>query len=140
MQPSTPVREALIAFYERFSAGDVDAFADGLAGAEEVPLVIGTAPDEWIAGRSAWISTYREYVAQMPQVTLVPGDIRAFACGDAGWVADRPRISMPDGEEVPVRVTAVLHRENGDWKVVNAHFSIGVPDERLAQVLSWVST
>jgi hypothetical protein len=32
-------------------------------------------------------------------------------------------------------VTAVLRLEDGAWKLINAHFSIGVPDEVLMEIL-----
>jgi hypothetical protein len=30
-----------------------------------------------------------------------------------------------------VRLTAVLHQEDGDWKIVQTHASIGVPNDRM---------
>ena len=140
MQPSPAVRDGQLAFYERFSNGDVEAFAAQITADEDSALVIGTAPDEWMPGRSRWISLFATLVEEMPGFKLAPGEIGAYEEGDVGWAADRPRILTPDGEELSVRVTAVLHREDGDWKVVNAHFSIGVPDERLPEVLSWLAT
>lgn len=31
-------------------------------------------------------------------------------------------------------LTAVLREEDGDWKVVHLHFSVGVPDEEAMQL------
>ena len=36
-----------------------------------------------------------------------------------------------DGKRAPVRITAVLHQEDGDWKAVQTHASIGVPNDRM---------
>jgi hypothetical protein len=30
---------------------------------------------------------------------------------------------------MPIRILAVMLEEDGEWKIVNAHFSVGVPDE-----------
>jgi hypothetical protein len=30
---------------------------------------------------------------------------------------------------VPIRLTAVLLKEDGAWKIQHGHFSVGVPDE-----------
>lgn len=30
--------------------------------------------------------------------------------------------------------TAVLHREDDRWKLVHAHFSVGVPDEKVGEL------
>ncbi len=38
-------------------------------------------------------------------------DVKAFQEGSVGWAAGR----------VPVRMIAVLHRENGEWKTVQTH-------------------
>jgi hypothetical protein len=40
---------------------------------------------------------------------------------------------LPDGQVVPFRLTAVFHREGQAWRMVQAHFSVGVPNERLGQ-------
>ena len=40
----------------------------------------------------------------------------------------RGRFTGADGAERPVRMTGVLVREDGQWKVVQSHDPIGVPD------------
>jgi ketosteroid isomerase-like protein len=54
-----------------------------------------------------------------------PDDIRAVADdldvhvqGDIAWVDGRWWFTRPDGAERPVRITAVLAREGGQWKLV----------------------
>ena len=47
------------------------------------------------------------------------------------WVADEPTIEMPDGSSVPARLTAVMRIDGDRWKIVHAHFSVGVPDEEV---------
>ena len=59
MQHSTGVRDGMIRFYERFSAGDATGFAEAIARAEGVS-VIGTGPDEGHDDRDDWISTYEQ--------------------------------------------------------------------------------
>ena len=72
MNESTAVKDALRAFYARFSAGDVQQFGTGLAG---VPngMVIGTAPAEWYLGRDAWIAAYRDQVTAIPGIRVEGG-------------------------------------------------------------------
>jgi ketosteroid isomerase-like protein len=41
---------------------------------------------------------------------------------------------MPDGSAIKTRVTAVLRRDDGTWKLVHAHFSVGVPDEEVVEL------
>jgi ketosteroid isomerase-like protein len=35
------------------------------------------------------------------------------------------------GSSTPFRLTAVMHREQGKWKIIQLHFSIGVPNSQL---------
>ena len=45
--------------------------------------------------------------------------------------ADRPKFRLPDGTEIPLRMTFVFVREEGEWKVAQQHISIGVPNEQI---------
>ena len=58
----------------------------------------------------------------------MPRNPKAFTEGTVGWAADRPTFVV-GGKEIPLRLTLVLHREGGEWKVVQLHSSIGVPNE-----------
>jgi SnoaL-like domain len=121
-------------FYQRFSAGDVASFAQGITSGNDA-LIIGTGPQEWLEGRETWIAGYQGQIAAIPEIRMEPGDPRGYAEGALGWVADRPTFVLPDGATIPARVTAVLRLEDGAWKFVNAHFSVGVPDEVLMEML-----
>jgi hypothetical protein len=47
---------------------------------------------------------------------------------------DKPSFVLPNGARLPTRLTAVLHQEEGEWKVVHLHFSVGVPDEHAIEL------
>ena len=49
--------------------------------------------------------------------------------GSVGWAADCIKIRLPDATEIPCRLTMVWHQENGCWKIVQSHLSIGVGDD-----------
>jgi len=59
------------------------------------------------------------------------GVLKAYCEGSVGWVAARHMHKPPDGTEIEFRMTAVFHNENGQWKVVQQHASVGVPNEAL---------
>jgi hypothetical protein len=42
---------------------------------------------------------------------------------------DQPKFRLPDGKEIQARFTTVFHREHGEWRIVQHHVSIGVPNE-----------
>jgi hypothetical protein len=134
MQRSPEVEHAVRRLYERFSANDVDGFAAGLSAAPD-GMVIGTAPPEWYEGRDAWIAAYAEQIAAIPGIRLEAGDPHGWAEGAVGWAADRPTFVLPDGTPVPARLTVVLLTDGVEWKPVQAHFSLGVPDDLLPALL-----
>ncbi len=134
MQHSTGVRDGMLRFYERFSAGEATGFAEVLAQAEGVS-VIGTGPGEGHDDREDWISTYEQMMAgEMAGTRLEGGDPRAYEEGSMGWGVDEPHFVFPDGSRLATRLSAVLRQEDGDWKVVHLHFSVGVPDEQAMQL------
>lgn len=52
-------------------------------------------------------------------------DPRGYEEGTVGWGTDRPSFVLPDGSRLPTRLTAVLHSEQNEWKIVHLHFSVG---------------
>jgi hypothetical protein len=44
-------------------------------------------------------------------------------------MSDRPTLVVGGEMRVPLRVTAVVERDGGSWKVVQWHASIGVSNE-----------
>ena len=134
MQQSAGVRDGILRFYERFSGGDAARFAEVIAQGEGVS-VIGTGPGEGHDDRDDWITTYEQMMhGEMGGTRLEGGDPRADEEGSLGWGVDEPQFVFPDGSRLPTRLTAVLREEDGDWKVVHLHFSVGVPDEQAIQL------
>jgi ketosteroid isomerase-like protein len=135
MEQSSSVQEAMRQFYARFSANDVAAFLPCMAQGTEV-MVIGTGPTEWYEGGQGWADAYAEQIAAIPGIRLEGGDIRAWEVGDVGWAADQPTFVLPDGTAIKVRLTTVLCREGGEWRLAQAHASFGVPDEVMMELAS----
>lgn len=128
MEESAGVREAMLRYYDRASAGDAASF-DQLVSREQASMIIGTAPNEWHGDRDGWKAAFP------PQGLRVgAGDLRAYEEGSVGWLADQPSFVLPDGTAVRTRATAVMRREDGGWKLVQAHVSIAVPDEQAVEL------
>ncbi len=112
-----------------FETGDVSAI-DGILSREKDVLGIGSDPREWWAG-----DALREaFLTQIPEMhgagmRFEPGDVQAFSEGTVGWVANQPTVKLPDGGEIPMRFTGVCHREDGAWKMVQFHLSVGAMNE-----------
>lgn len=124
MDESPGAREAWLRFCDRLSASDAESF-DGLV-AGDAKLIIGTAPGEWVEDRRRMRSGFETEGFQMQ-----PHDPQAHEEGTMAWVADQPLLVQPDGSSVPTRMTAVMRKDGVSWKLVHAHFSVGVPDEEV---------
>jgi len=128
MQQSAEIREAYVRLCEAAARGD-------LAGIERVTsrqagtLMIGTDPNEWWIGYDQIVQVWQAQVEAMGgSMPMVVGDPQAYQEGTVGWVADQPTFQLPTGA-ASFRMTCVFHQEDGAWKVVQAHASIGVPNE-----------
>ncbi|MDQ0212987.1 nuclear transport factor 2 family protein [Arthrobacter bambusae] len=49
-----------------------------------------------------------------------------FQEGDLAWVVDNPNVDIPAAGKTSIRITVVLHRSGGEWRVVHGHLSEGV--------------
>jgi SnoaL-like domain len=114
MRRSTEVRDALLRFYEVFSAEDLESLAQIIAQEEnEGVLVIGTDPGEWVEGREQWIAARQALMEGMWEgLRLEAGEQpHGYEEGSMGWAADRPSIVMADGTAIPARLTGVVRQE-----------------------------
>ncbi len=58
-------------------------------------------------------------------------DPAGFEEGSVGWFVDQPTMSYRDGSTIQTRLIAVLHRSQGDWRLIHMHVSVGVPDDEV---------
>lgn len=130
MQPSTELKELMMRWYASLSTGDISVTEQTLSHQSAV-LTIGTDPAEWVMGYDAIFPIFQAQTQCIGGIHIEAGDLLAYSAGDVGWVADRPLLKLPDGTTIPMRSTLVFQRENGDWKLVQQHNSVGVPNEEL---------
>jgi hypothetical protein len=128
MRQSANVRETMLRFYDRLSAGDVGSF-DELVSQEPATLVIGTAPGERVNDRAGL-----RFGFEAERVRIEAGDPLGYEEGSLGWVVDEPTFFFPDGSGMQTRLTAVMHWEDDRWKIVHMHVSVGVPDEEVVEL------
>lgn len=94
-------------------------------------VAIGTDASEWAEGFEEIMRLFRTSTPEgESSVSVAVDDIAAFREGHVGWAACRVYFEV-EGRKVPVRLTAVLLQEDGDWKAVQSHASIGVPNDRM---------
>ena len=133
MQPSAEVRDTLLRFYEVFSAQDLQSVEQMIAQQAAGVVAIGTA-GEWLEGREQWIAATEALMHEMEGFRMEAGEEpHCYEEGSMGWVADRPRAVLPDGT-ISTRLTGVVRQEEGEWRLVHIHLSIGVPDEEVVEL------
>ncbi len=133
MESSTEVADGLMAFYAAFNTHDVEQFAARVAEGDGVS-VTGSAPEEGHDSREDWVGTYGRGIAAMGVRLEDGGAPVGFRGTDVGFAIDRPSFVLADGSRLSTRLTAVLAEQGGEWKVVHAHFSVGVPDEEAIEM------
>jgi SnoaL-like domain len=128
MEPSSEVVDAVLRFYAGASSADRPSFDDVVSKDPSV-LVIGTAPGEWVADRER---LRRGFDSEGTRVDAGPAPF-GYRQGDAGWVVDEPTFHIR-GSPVRARLTAVVRLEDGEWKIVHLHVSVGVPDADVVEL------
>jgi ketosteroid isomerase-like protein len=127
---SQEVEQALRELIEAMGRSDLDTVGQRMSQDSDV-LSIGSDPDEWVEGYEENMRLLR---ASTPEgelgVTVGIDDVKGFVEGTVAWAASRGYFER-EGARIPVRFTAVLRQEDGEWKVVQAHASIGVPNDRM---------
>jgi adenylate cyclase len=130
MEQSDELRELMVRFYEAVNDGDF-SFVERYVSRQEGALFVGTDPNEWWDGFEAFVEAMRTQDEAIGDggLQIVPSQLQAYREGSVGWVIDRESFQLPDGTEIPIRNTAVFHQEDGEWKLVHAHASIGARNE-----------
>jgi hypothetical protein len=97
MRQSEEVRDAMLRFCERLSAGDVASFDELVS--QEATLIIGTTPGEWVTERNRM-----RFGFEAEGVRLEAKDPVGYEEGSLGWVVDQPAFVFPDGSAMQTRL------------------------------------
>ncbi len=135
MEQSPEIKALILDWYRRIEAGEMAAAAEDMLSGEQGFVAIGTDPEEWIDDRHALIQAYAA-AARLGPPEINVRSIEAYQEGSVAWVVDRVVMKRPNGVPKMMRHTFVLHEEGGQWKVVHAHYSFGIPEESAAAAAS----
>jgi len=127
MEPSEEIRRVVQRWLVAARDGDVDAYAARLS-EQAGALGIGTDDEEWL--HAAEFPVWIRQVEEIGGFPIAWDEIEAWEEGSVGWAAARMTIRpvSGSGEPSPLRGTYVLHLERGEWRVVQAHWSLGIPN------------
>jgi hypothetical protein len=130
MRESPELRELASRLFQAAASGEEAVLLQAISHESGVQ-VIGTDPAEWWSGYAAieqalGVSNEEE---DATGGVLSDAEVLAYESGDVGWAACRGNVTFPDQAPIPLRVTLVCQREEGAWRVVQWHVSIGVPNQ-----------
>jgi ketosteroid isomerase-like protein len=122
------IRKLLNEVIEALNSGDAPRLRTMLSERPDA-VHIGTDAAEWWTG--VQVVDAVAAAGSGDDIRLVVDDIDIHVLGDIAWAEGRGRFTRADGAERPVQTTGVLVREDGQWKLVQSHTSIGVPNANL---------
>lgn len=132
MEPAPELCALIQRYYAASAQGEV-AFLPEFVSPSPDALLIGTDGEEWWEGGENIARTWGEAWSRRGSMPIEASQPSAFRSGDMGWLTDRASWRLPDGRLVPFRLTAVFERGAGGWRMVHAHFSLGVPNSRFGE-------
>jgi hypothetical protein len=129
MEPSAGLRDLTARFYQALSTGDV-SFLGQIVSQQPGVLNVGSDPQEWWSGYDTFMQAASVQIQEMGgSVQVSSSNPQAYREGSVGWMAHQAIFALADGTTFPVRFTAVFHQENGAWKLVQSHLSVGLRNE-----------
>jgi ketosteroid isomerase-like protein len=128
MQESTELKDLYVRLCQAQSDGEYSFFEKCFSKKDGV-IAIGTDPSEWWAGYDTIAKVFKTQLKEMGGTQVLADTPYAHSDGSIGWVAGKPTIKLSDGTEIPARLTAVFQKETEGWKIVQWHFSLGIPNE-----------
>lgn len=66
------------------------------------------------------------HLGEAPPRTALESSPRGFVHGDVAWIVDLPKVDMRHDGILDGRITMVMLRVDGEWKVTHQHLSEGV--------------
>ena len=128
MERSSELAEIITGWFHAAETGDV-SWRDRHVSRQAGIRIVGTDPDEFLEGESAYEFLKNEAEAIGGKVSVSIDHVEAFTEGSVGWGVAVPVISLPGGATVSPRWSAVFHQEDGGWKLVQLHASIAEANE-----------
>jgi len=131
MQASTELRNIIAGWFESVAKGDLSWADRHISRSDGVRLVlVGTDYIEFLKDEKV-AEFLKEEVKEMGGVVTVSlGEIEAYQEGSVGWGLACPTITLPGGQQYSLRWSAVFHQEDGEWKLVQLHASVIIPNQQ----------
>lgn len=125
------LRARLLEYYAAITSADIN-FIDNITSQHPEVTLLGSDPTEFFVGHANIIQFWQDlFDALGGGLVTVPGagspDVITRKDGVAWLVDIQSKWVLPEGD-LPFRLTAVFKREHHQWKLIQQHFSLGVPN------------
>jgi class 3 adenylate cyclase len=114
--------EFMLDFHRRILANEDSVYSS--TSSSPYLTFIGSDAEEWWIGREA-ILAKRQQNAEMPRQEMRNHEVTAFSAGDIGWIVLRHEFRTGSGPWASIRQTVIMNKEDGRWKIIHSHNSIG---------------
>jgi len=129
---SEELRSIMHRHWSAFRRGDLDVFLARYTSAQGLTL-FGTDESEYVDDRAAFDAYMRTQFELIDQTVFGEPHVDAWVEGEVGWTVIRTTVGSGDAQR-GVRMTSVLRLERDEWRIVNEHWSVGMPNEELLGV------
>jgi len=126
MRRSAGVEAIIEQLYDVMRGGDPQMVEQLLS--EDLTVAIGTDEEEWDTDHAAAVAGFLTQTQTVGVLTVRAGSPRGYSDGLFGWFEDRALVTFADGESAAIRVTGVVRHQNGRWRLVQLHTSVGLPN------------
>ncbi|MDH4346715.1 MAG: nuclear transport factor 2 family protein [Thermoleophilia bacterium] len=133
MEASEEIRRVVERWMTAISEGDAES-ALARVSAHPGALMLGTDPAERWRGKEIGL-VWRRQIEEQGSFELEWDEIEAWEEASVGWASANCTVTW-GGQPLDLRTTSVLHLEHGEWRVVQAHWSLSRPNEELGMTVT----
>jgi ketosteroid isomerase-like protein len=131
------IKALVMQFHNASTTGDID-FMEYITSKSSNALAVGSDPAEIITGHDAIVAWWQglfDYLEALGYPNgglpvISPIHLQVGHKDGVAWAADQAVWHLANGD-MPFRVTLVFRKEHGEWKIIQQHFSNGVPNSQL---------
>lgn len=123
------VHQTVKAYFDALITGDTNQLTQMMSSTDHY-VKIGTEPDEHIEGGKNARDYFQKIIANAADIVIEYEYLDVQEREDVAWFYTRQiwRLKwLGNPEELAVRLTGVLEKEDRTWKFVQIHASVGVP-------------
>ncbi|MGH2589614.1 MAG: nuclear transport factor 2 family protein [Actinomycetota bacterium] len=102
-----------------------EAFVRRVVSRLPVALIVGTDDTHWAEGHDEIVRALSRMMRELRPTRLLEARIGAYRKAETGWSYARVTLAIPQVGELGLRSTSVFVREDGEWRLVQHHTSVG---------------